>query len=63
MRWPWTRVRHYEAAVDVAREALEKARLDRAEALKLAAQARRLREQNGFAEAIRAAMGVKRDDS
>lgn len=63
MKWPWVRRRvDYDAAVEVARLALEKAKADRRHALQLAARARDLRERNGFAEAIRLAMGVSDDD-
>lgn len=57
MKPPWRRARERDASVEAARLALEKALADRQIALALAEHARALRKQNGFAEAIRQAMG------
>lgn len=63
MRWPWQR-RREEAerqalvAVDMYLQALD----DRGHARRLAAESRRINNENGFAKAIRTAMGVDHDN-
>jgi len=61
VRWPWERRRAAAAAAQDALRELRKARRQRAAAAELATKARVMRERNGFADAIRLAMGVTDD--
>lgn len=60
MRIPYLSARweHAERRADEASEHLAKAKREQAEVRRLAAEARKMREANGFAQAIRSAMGV-----
>lgn len=63
MTWvwlPWKRWQQAEIRADEAEAALAEAWVQHDRAKKLAAEARRLQHSNGFTEAIRSAMGVRR---
>jgi hypothetical protein len=57
--WPWRRGKHAEQLARAAEETLDDARRQQVEATRLANESRVKREENGFAEMIRIAMGVK----
>lgn len=60
MKWPWDRWREAEAEAVRAEARLDEARREHAEVRKLAEETRRIKQSNGFAEAVRAAFGVHR---
>lgn len=59
-RWPWSaRGDHAEAEAEKAAKRLADAEAEHAEVRQMADKARRMREVNGFTQAIRDAMGVR----
>lgn len=60
MIWPWERWQRAERLAEEAEERLADAHREHADAQRLAEEARRMKNRNGFAEAIRAAFGVPR---
>jgi hypothetical protein len=56
---PWRRWQDAERRADAAEFSLEAARAEHREAQRLAAESRALRAENGFAEMVRIATGVR----
>lgn len=62
MIWPRFIRRRWEQAeaeADAAEERLAQAKMEHAKVQRLAEEARQIKQSNGFAEAIRSAMGVR----
>jgi hypothetical protein len=62
VKWPWHRVRAARQAAEAAEERLRKVREDRESAHRLGEEARTMITTNGFADAVRIAMGVSPRD-